>query len=139
MREKTYISMHEIHSLTNHFFFFFKSSFLYREILVANFCPVDAPWPLRGAEFGEQRCVTPKQTSPLPNDFECNLRSKTQWLVEFCNSHKVSHFTLHNFCIKLFACNKHNPSIYSSPRCLDWSSHFPFQRMGSHERVVWIY
>ena len=46
----------------------------------------------RGEIWGEQRCVTPRQTCPRPNGFGRNLRSKTRWFTGFCNSHQVSHF-----------------------------------------------
>jgi len=33
-----------------------------------------------------------RQTCPRPEGLGRNLRSKTRWFAEFCNSHQVSHF-----------------------------------------------
>ncbi|WZZ00020.1 hypothetical protein YC2023_072348 [Brassica napus] len=42
--------------------------------------------------MGGQQFVTPRQTCPRPEGLGRNLRSKTRWFTEFCNSHQVSHF-----------------------------------------------
>jgi hypothetical protein len=38
--------------------------------------------------------VTPRQMCPRPEGLRCNLRSKTQLFMGFCNSHQVSHFAM---------------------------------------------
>ncbi|XLS98413.1 hypothetical protein HN51_041148 [Arachis hypogaea] len=57
--------------------------------LEANIRPL--PVPSDGRDGG---CllVTPRQACPQPKGFGRNLRSKTRWFTEFCNSHQVSHF-----------------------------------------------
>ncbi|XLT28966.1 hypothetical protein HN873_060258 [Arachis hypogaea] len=55
----------------------------------ANIRPL--PVPSDGRDGG-RLLVTPRQACPQPKGFECNLHSKTQWFMGFCNSHQVSHF-----------------------------------------------
>ncbi|KAK4712766.1 hypothetical protein R3W88_018673 [Solanum pinnatisectum] len=73
------------------------------------------PCSVRGAT----RCVTPRQTCPRPNGFECNLRSKTRWFTGFCNSLQVSHFA--TFFIDVRA----EISIVESRLCLNSSTRPP--------------